>query len=69
MRSHRVWASVVVSEENLKVQISALRKARQAGNAKEWAMEFGIFNLMGSRDSEKPAAEVFAEVTEQTRLA
>ncbi len=32
-------------------------------------MEFGIFNLMGSRDSEKPTAEVFAEVTEQTRLA
>src|ERR1700722_1375034 len=32
-------------------------------------MEFGIYNLMGSRDSEKPTAEVFAEVTEQTRLA
>jgi hypothetical protein len=32
-------------------------------------MEFGIFNLMGSRDSEKPTAEVFAEVTEQTRLS
>src|SRR5258705_13121735 len=32
-------------------------------------MEFGIFNLMGSRDSEKPTAEVFAEVAEQTRLA
>src|SRR5712672_3499359 len=32
-------------------------------------MEFGILNLMGSRDSEKPTAEVFAEVTEQTRLA
>jgi len=25
-------------------------------------MEFGIFNLMGSRDPEKPTAEVFAEV-------
>jgi hypothetical protein len=24
-------------------------------------MEFGIFNLMGSRDPEKPTAEVFAE--------
>jgi alkanesulfonate monooxygenase SsuD/methylene tetrahydromethanopterin reductase-like flavin-dependent oxidoreductase (luciferase family) len=35
----------------------------------EWAMEFGIFNLMGSRYPEKPTAEVFAEVTEQTRLA
>src|SRR2546423_4738581 len=35
----------------------------------EWAMEFGIFNLMGSRDPEKRTAEVFAEVAEQTRLA
>ncbi len=25
-------------------------------------MEFGIFNLMGSRDPEKPTTEVFAEV-------
>jgi hypothetical protein len=32
-------------------------------------MEFGIFNLMGSRDPEKPTAEVFSEVAEQTRLA
>ena len=32
-------------------------------------MEFGIFNLMGSRDPAKPTAEIFAEVTEQTRLA
>ena len=32
-------------------------------------MEFGIFNLMGSRDPPKPTAEVFAEVAEQTRLA
>jgi len=32
-------------------------------------MEFGIFNLMGSRDPEKPTAEIFAEVAEQTRLA
>ena len=32
-------------------------------------MEFGIFNLMGSRTPEKPTAEVFAEVAEQTRLA
>jgi len=32
-------------------------------------MEFGIFNLMGSRDPAKPTAEVFGEVTEQTRLA
>ena len=32
-------------------------------------MEFGIFNLMGSRDPEKPTAEVFAEVADQTRLA
>ena len=32
-------------------------------------MEFGIFNLMGSRDPTKPTAEVFAEVAEQTRLA
>jgi hypothetical protein len=40
-----------------------------SGKAKEWAMEFGIFNLMGSRDPEKPTAEIFAEVAEQTRLA
>src|SRR5687767_9437350 len=33
------------------------------------AMEFGIFNLMGSREAEKPAAQVFGEVAEQTRLA
>jgi alkanesulfonate monooxygenase SsuD/methylene tetrahydromethanopterin reductase-like flavin-dependent oxidoreductase (luciferase family) len=32
-------------------------------------MEFGIFNLMGSREAEKPTAQVFGEVTEQTRLA
>src|SRR5260370_38483431 len=32
-------------------------------------MEAGIFNLMGSRTQEKPTAEVFAEVAEQTRLA
>src|SRR5260370_7759121 len=32
-------------------------------------MEVGIFKLMGSRDPEKPTAEVFAEVAEQTRLA
>jgi alkanesulfonate monooxygenase SsuD/methylene tetrahydromethanopterin reductase-like flavin-dependent oxidoreductase (luciferase family) len=32
-------------------------------------MEFGIFNLMGSRDPAKPTVEVFAEVAEQTRLA
>jgi alkanesulfonate monooxygenase SsuD/methylene tetrahydromethanopterin reductase-like flavin-dependent oxidoreductase (luciferase family) len=29
-------------------------------------MEFGIFNLMGSRDPAKPTAEVFSEVAEQT---
>src|SRR6266853_2671171 len=40
-----------------------------SGKAKEWAMEFGIFNLMGSRDPEKPTAQVFGEVAEQTRLA
>src|SRR5688572_27715583 len=32
-------------------------------------MEFGIFNLMGSREPDKPAAQVFSEVAEQTRLA
>src|SRR6201981_2473033 len=32
-------------------------------------MEFGIFNLMGSRDPAKPTAEIFAEVAEQTRRA
>jgi alkanesulfonate monooxygenase SsuD/methylene tetrahydromethanopterin reductase-like flavin-dependent oxidoreductase (luciferase family) len=32
-------------------------------------MEFGIFNLMGARESDKTAAQVFAEVAEQTRLA
>src|SRR5438067_7174667 len=32
-------------------------------------MEFGIFNLMGAREKEKSAAQVFAEVAEQTRLA
>lgn len=32
-------------------------------------MEFGIFNLMGARDPEKPAAQVFTEVAEQTRRA
>src|SRR5438128_9190813 len=35
----------------------------------ERAMEFGIFNLMGSRDPAKPTAQVFGEVAEQTRLA
>ena len=32
-------------------------------------MDFGIFNLMGSRDVEKPTAQVFGEVAEQTKLA
>ena len=32
-------------------------------------MEFGIFNLMGSRDPAKPSAQTFAEVAEQTRHA
>ena len=32
-------------------------------------MEFGIFNLMGSRDADKPTAQVFGEVAEQTKLA
>jgi alkanesulfonate monooxygenase SsuD/methylene tetrahydromethanopterin reductase-like flavin-dependent oxidoreductase (luciferase family) len=32
-------------------------------------MEFGIFNLMGSREPAKPAAQVFSEVAEQTKLA
>jgi alkanesulfonate monooxygenase SsuD/methylene tetrahydromethanopterin reductase-like flavin-dependent oxidoreductase (luciferase family) len=32
-------------------------------------MEFGIFNLMGAREADKSAAQVFAEVTEQTRVA
>lgn len=32
-------------------------------------MEFGIFNLMGAREAERTAAQVFAEVAEQTRLA
>jgi alkanesulfonate monooxygenase SsuD/methylene tetrahydromethanopterin reductase-like flavin-dependent oxidoreductase (luciferase family) len=32
-------------------------------------MEFGIFNLMGARDPDKPAAQVFSEVAEQTRRA
>src|SRR3954447_9388906 len=36
---------------------------------RERAMEFGIFNLMGSRDPAKPSAQTFAEVAEQTRLA
>jgi alkanesulfonate monooxygenase SsuD/methylene tetrahydromethanopterin reductase-like flavin-dependent oxidoreductase (luciferase family) len=32
-------------------------------------MEFGIFNLMGAREPDKSAAQVFAEVAEQTRRA
>jgi len=32
-------------------------------------MEFGIFNLMGAREADKPATQVFGEVAEQTRLA
>src|SRR5438874_4937714 len=32
-------------------------------------MEFGIFNLMGAREQDKTAAQVFSEVAEQTRLA
>jgi len=32
-------------------------------------MEFGIFNLMGSRDPSKPTAQTFGEVAEQTKLA
>lgn len=32
-------------------------------------MEYGIFNLMGAREADKSAAQVFAEVAEQTRRA
>src|SRR5262249_25129681 len=32
-------------------------------------MEFGIFNLMGSRDEHTPTTQVFGEVAEQTRRA
>src|SRR5256714_8011925 len=32
-------------------------------------MEFGIFNLMGAREADKSAAQVFAEVAEQTKRA
>src|SRR5438445_8660917 len=32
-------------------------------------MEYGIFNLMGSREADKPTAQVFGEVAEQTKLA
>src|SRR5947199_4638352 len=32
-------------------------------------MDFGIFNLMGARQPDKPTARVFGEVAEQTRLA
>ena len=32
-------------------------------------MEFGIFNLMGAREADKSAAQVFGEVAEQTRRA
>ena len=32
-------------------------------------MEFGIFNLMGSREADRTAAQVFGEVAEQTRVA
>lgn len=32
-------------------------------------MEFGIFNLMGAREEDKSAAQVFTEVAEQTRRA
>jgi alkanesulfonate monooxygenase SsuD/methylene tetrahydromethanopterin reductase-like flavin-dependent oxidoreductase (luciferase family) len=32
-------------------------------------MEFGIFNLMGARETDKSAAQVFAEVAEQTKRA
>src|SRR6266480_3119368 len=32
-------------------------------------MDFGIFNLMGAREADKPTAQVFGEVAEQTKLA
>src|SRR5881409_2817107 len=32
-------------------------------------MDFGIFNLMGAREADKPTAQVFGEVAEQTMLA
>src|SRR5215813_14160527 len=50
-----------------------LSQARAGGpvsaGPEESAMDFGIFNLMGSRDVEKPTSQVFGEVTEQTKLA
>jgi alkanesulfonate monooxygenase SsuD/methylene tetrahydromethanopterin reductase-like flavin-dependent oxidoreductase (luciferase family) len=47
---------------------SGMRCSVQTGNGAQ-GMEFGIFNLMGAREPDKPAAQVFAEVAEQTRLA
>jgi alkanesulfonate monooxygenase SsuD/methylene tetrahydromethanopterin reductase-like flavin-dependent oxidoreductase (luciferase family) len=32
-------------------------------------MDFGIFNLMGARQPDKPTAQVFGEVVEQAKLA
>src|SRR5882762_4417009 len=37
--------------------------------AEDEAMDFGIFNLMGSREADKPTAQLFGEVAEQTKLA
>src|SRR6516162_5086946 len=47
------------------MQCPVLEAARAEGEA----MDFGIFNLMGSRRPDKPTAQVFGEVAEQTRLA
>src|SRR5262249_10937951 len=41
------------------------RRAR----ARRQSMDFGIFNLMGSREADKPTAQVFGEVAEQTKRA
>src|ERR1700736_5649164 len=58
------------SRKTEKLDALGLSRPRlRTSKAEERVMEFGIFNLMGSRSPEKQTAEVFAEVAEQTRLA
>ena len=48
---------------------SSVALAGSHARAEEESMEFGIFNLMGARAADKPTAQLFGEVAEQTRLA
>src|SRR6266571_2806749 len=60
-------SSLVAAKAALGVLLPA--RLGYEADVEDEAMDFGIFNLMGAREADKPTAQVFGEVAEQTRLA